>query len=327
MDIDEILSRVNPKTAQAFKKASELEHELLATPSLGINRAIGGVGYGRQTLIWGNRSGGKTLFSLQLAASAQSDGKTVAWIDSEKNFDNKWAQRFGVNTDQLIVTTKTTIAEVTDYGHDLIRAGIDMLVIDSISTLLAQSYFDDGEMKDFEKTGQIGSFSKDMGKMASVFNDANEHTALVLISQVRNQIGSWGATLQPMGGKGIDHLNSTQIKLWSATTDKDTITDDVMVGNFITKIPIARPVTWTIDKNRGPGMNQSGKYDLYFAGDYVGVDIVGEIVDMAVAAGLIKKKGGWFEVGGHNIQGRPALVRHIREDVVLKDKLYGELIG
>ncbi len=86
-NIDELLAKLNPKTAAMFRRASEVKIETLATPSLGLNRAIGGIGYGRQTTLWGNRSGGKTLMALGLAANAQRAGKSVAWIDAERNFD------------------------------------------------------------------------------------------------------------------------------------------------------------------------------------------------------------------------------------------------
>jgi recombination protein RecA len=327
LDVDALLAKLNPKVSSSFRRASEVENELLPTPSLGINMAIGGVGLGRQTMIYGNRSSGKTVACLGMVAEAQREGRGVARIDAEKNFDKAWASRLGVNPEEMIVSPITTIADMADAGYDLMRTGdVDLLVVDSISALLPQSYFDDGEMKDLSKTGQIGTFSKNMGQAVNMLNNINEHTALVLISQVRNQIGSYGASIGPTGGKAVEHMNSTQIKLWSNPSEKEAITGTVTNGDLAIDKPIGRPVRWNIEKNRGPGMNMSGGYDLYFAGDFVGVDRVGEIIDFGVQYGLIKKGGAWYTIGDEKLQGRPAAVELLRTDVELQEKIYGEII-
>lgn len=326
-NIDELLAKLNPKTAAMFRRASEVKIETLATPSLGLNRAIGGIGYGRQTMLWGNRSGGKTLMALGLAANAQRAGKSVAWIDAERNFDPDWARRHNVNPEQMLISPITSIADMADAGHDFIRAGIDVLVVDSISVLLPQSYFVDGEMKGLADTGQIGTFSKNMGTAVNMLNSINEHTALVFISQVRNQIGSYGASLTPMGGKAVEHMNSTTIKLWSNPSEKEAIKGKITEGDLIFEKPIGRPVVWTVEKNRGPGMNESNKYDMYFKGDFVGVDRVGEIIDFGVEMGVVKKGGAWYTIGDERFQGRIKAVEYLRSNPDIEDKIYGEILA
>src|SRR6266540_747728 len=322
-NIDELLAKLNPKTAAMFRRASEVKIETLATPSLGLNRAIGGIGYGRQTTLWGNRSGGKTLMALGLAANAQRAGKSVAWIDAERNFDPAWATRHNVNPEQMLISPITSIADMADAGHDFIRAGIDVLVVDSISVLLPQSYFVDGEMKGLADTGQIGTFSKNMGTAVNMLNSINEHTALILISQVRNQIGSYGASLTPMGGKAVEHMNSTTIKLWSNPSEKEAIKGKVTEGDLIFEKPVGRPVVWTVEKNRGPGMNESNRYDMYFKGDFVGVDRVGEIIDFGVEMGIVKKGGAWYTIGDERFQGRIKAVEYLRSNPDIEEKIYG----
>ncbi len=326
-NIDELLAKLNPKTAAMFRRASEVKIETLATPSLGLNRAIGGIGYGRQTTLWGNRSGGKTLMALGLAANAQRAGKSVAWIDAERNFDPAWATRHNVNPEQMLISPITSIADMADAGHDFIRAGIDVLVVDSISVLLPQSYFVDGEMKGLADTGQIGTFSKNMGTAVNMLNSINEHTALILISQVRNQIGSYGASLTPMGGKAVEHMNSTTIKLWSNPSEKEAIKGKVTEGDLIFEKPVGRPVVWTVEKNRGPGMNESNRYDMYFKGDFVGVDRVGEIIDFGVEMGIVKKGGAWYTIGDERFQGRIKAVEYLRSNPDIEEKIYGEILA
>lgn len=264
---------------------------------------------------------------LGLAAKAQRDGKQVAWIDAERNYDPVWAARHGVDSDQLFWSPVTSIADMADAGHDFIRAGVDVLIVDSISSLLPQSYFVEGEMKALADTGQIGTFSKNMGSAVNMFNSVNQHTALILISQVRNQIGSYGATLAPMGGKAVEHMNSLQIKLWSNPSEKEAIKGKITEGNLIFEKPIGRPVTWTVEKNRGPGMNESGKYDLYFKGDFVGVDLTGEIIDFGVETGLVKKGGAWYTIGDERFQGRAKAVEFLRANPDVQNKIYGDILA
>jgi recombination protein RecA len=325
-DIDTILARLNPKTAEAFRKASELETEFLSTPSLGINMAIGGLRYGAIHTIWGNRSSGKTLFCLALAAQAQRDGKSVAWVDAEKNFDREWAVRNGVDPDNLIVSRTASMADTANNAVDLVRNGIDLLIVDSMSVLLPQSYFEDGEMKDLEKTNQIGTFAKNYGSMVNMLNNLNQHTCIVMISQVRNKFHQYGASKSLMGGEAAEFMNSTIIKLWSPSAEKEAIKGQIKKGDLILERPIGRPVVGTIDKSRGPGMYQSNSYDLYFEGDKIGIDLVGEITDFGVEYGVINKGGAWYSYGEEKFQGRAKLIDYLNENHEVKELIYKELL-
>jgi recombination protein RecA len=331
-NIDEILARLNPKTAQSFRKASEIEHELLPTPSLGINMAIQGLGYGRFTTLYGNRGCGKTMFALQCIAEAQKNGKTAAWLDVEKNFNPSWARRLGVNPDEMLVDNKTiSIAGMADKGVEMIQAGVDVLVIDSISQLLPQSFFEDPkdgkeELKGLKDTGQIGTFSKNIGQAINMLNSVNENTAIILISQVRNQIGSYGASIGFMGGKALEHANSTTLKFWR--TPSDVIERDVHVGDgLLLKRPVGAKVTWTVEKNRGPGMGMSNDYDIYTGGDFVGIDLASEVVTFGVEYGIIKKGGSWYTIGEQMFLGDKNAANHLRENPDILEKIYGEILA
>lgn len=324
--IDDLLARLNPKTAEAFRKASELETEFLSTPSLGINMAIGGLRYGAIHTIWGSRSSGKSMFCLGLVKEAQANGKTVAWVDAEKNFDKAWARRHGVDTEEMIISHTTSMTSTANNAVDLVRNGVDLLVIDSMSVLLPQSYFEDGEMKDLEKTNQIGTFAKNFGSMMNMLNDLNKHTCIVVISQVRNKFHQYGASKTLMGGEAAEFMNSTIIKMWAPLTDKETIKGKIQNGDLILERAVGRPVNWTIDKARGPGMNQYGTYDMYFAGDNVGIDLTGEVVDFGVEYGVIKKGGAWYTVNEERFQGRAKVVAYLKENPDIQEKLYLEVL-
>lgn len=328
-NIDDILAKLNPKTQASFRKASTLETEKLLTPSLGINVTIGGgLRFGQIHTLWGNRSSGKTLFCLGLVREAQKIGKTVAWIDAEKNFDQDWAALNGVDPDDMIISQVASIADMADGVTDLIKNGIDLVVVDSMSVLLPQSFFEDGEMKDLAKTGQIGTFAKNYAAALNMINNLNEKTCVVMISQLRNKINTWGASKELMGGEAAEFINSTIIKFWSPAAHKEDIMGKIHKGDLILTRPIGRPVTWTIDKSRGPGMHQSNAYNLYFAGDFVGIDKLSEIVNFGIEYGIITKSGNWLGYGEiPSTNGKDKFIEALRERPEVAEALEAELLA
>lgn len=329
-DIQEILAKVNKKTRDAFIIASESENRLLETPSLKLTQAIGGYGYGRVSVLWGNRSAGKTMHLIQTVRNAIKNSDGVGWMDVEKNYDKEWVERLGTDSDKILLTQNIiSMADMADASRDLIVAGVDVLVIDSISPLLPQAYFGDkGEINDLENTNKIGAFSMDLGKALNIINGVNKKTAVLLVSQVRTGSIATGGIPQAQGGKALEHIASTIIKFWSNPNVKEAIKGDVQSGDRIVTKPIGRKCTWTVEKNRGPGMNESNDYDLYFAGDYVGIDIVGEIVDVGSDMGIINKSGNWYSVGDMKaINGRPGFIEYVRANPDLQDRLYGEILA
>lgn len=326
--IEEVLSRVNPKVAEKFQLASTVENKNLSTPSLGINDAIKGFGHGRISLLWGNRGASKTAVCAQAAGIAQRQGMSVAWIDAERNFDPEWTARLGMDNTAAAVSKIGSIADFTDAAVDFITAGVDVLVVDSISALLPQSFLtDDGELKPFENTGQIGTFSKNIGSSLNMINSINKHTVVIIISQVRTNIGSYGSSPTYMGGKAVEHLISTEIKFWANPNEKEAIKARAMHNNIIIEKPVGRPVTWTVGKNRGPGLNMSGTFDFYFAGEHVGVDRTGEVIDFAVLHGLIKKGGAWYTYQDTKLQGKPAMVMFLKSNPDIEEELYQEIMS
>jgi recombination protein RecA len=266
------------------------------------------------------------MFCLGLVAEAQKNGKICAWVDAEKNFDKSWARRHGVDPENLALSHTTSMATTANNAVDLVRNGVDLLVIDSMSVLLPQSYFEDGEMKNLEKTNQIGTFAKNFGSMMNMLNDLNKHTCIVVISQVRNKFHQYGASKTLMGGEAAEFMNSTIIKMYAPLSDKETKKAQVTKGDLILERPVGRPVTWTIDKARGPGMNQTGNYDMYFAGDEVGIDLTGEVIDYGVEYGVIAKGGAWYTVNGERLQGRNKAVAYLKENPEVQEKLYLEVL-
>jgi recombination protein RecA len=326
--LDDILAKLDPKTRARVQSAQNVTVDRQPTPSIGLNLALrGGLGYGRQVMVWGNKSAGKSSFCLQMIAIAQKEGKTCAWIDAEDSYDQVWAESLGVNSASLIHSKVKTINDMVDVSTKLMDAGVDIIVVDSISALLPAIYFekDGNELKDLQDTKQIGAEAKDMTHAVKMLNYANKNTLLVLISQQRNQFGSMHASHIPTGGMAVKFFSSTVIKLWSSEAEANSIKAGVKVGDKIIEQRVGRPVNWIIDYNKLGPPNLSGQYDFYYQGDTLGIDAVGETLDVAEMCGIIEKGGAWYTVNGERFQGRAKAVAYLKENPDVVDSLIGEI--
>lgn len=312
----EILAKLDPKTRARLSAASEIQLERQPTPSIGLNLGLnGGFVYGRQVLIWGNKSAGKSSMVLQMMGMAQKAGKTCAWMDAEQSYDPSWAKKLGVDNDQMIISNSRGVARVADECVDLVKAGTDIVCIDSISQILPGSYFNDkDEMKDFEDTGQIGQFSKDMGKLSNMVGAVNDKTLFVIISQQRTNIGRMFTKMDHMGGHAMRHNSSTIVKLWSSESDANAIMGESVRGDKIIKDKVGREVTWDVEWNKTGPMWRSGKYDFYYLGDNVGIDGGSELVRLGLEAGIIKQSGSWLDLGFTKVQGVPKAAEALKAD-------------
>lgn len=334
IDLNEFLSQLDPKLRKRISTGDTVEIIKQKTPSISLNHALkGGFGYGRQVLIWGNKSAGKSSFCLQMIGEAQKDGKICAWIDSESSFDPVWAEKLGVDTEQLIYSNARSMNEMVDIGVQLMKAGVDMIVVDSISALLPAIYFekDSEELKQLENTKQIGAEAKDMTNAVKMLNFANNQdkpVLLVFISQLRNNIGAMFASHMPTGGLATKFFSSTVVKLWSSESDNQAIKGKIAVGDKLIESKVGRVVNWHIDYNKTGPAFVSGSYDFYFDGDEsVGVDKVADLVDTAELVGAIQKGGAWYTVGEERLQGRAKVIEWLKEDPKRIKELEEKVIG
>jgi recombination protein RecA len=242
-----------------------------------------------------------------------------AWIDAEQSFDPEWAKKLGVDTDKLVYSAAKTINDMVDVATQLMKAKVDIIIVDSISALLPAIYFekDSSELKALENTKQIGAEAKDMTNAVKMLNYANNQdgqTLLVLISQLRNNIGAMYASHMPTGGLAVKFFSSTVVKLWSSDSDNNALKSKITVGDKLIEGKIGRKVNWHIDFNKtGPGF-LSGEYDFYFDGDAIGVDKVADLVDTAELLGIIEKGGAWYTVLGERLQGRAKVIEYLKEN-------------
>ena len=333
ISIEEVLSQLNPKLRKNIMVGDTVPAtEYAKTPSFGLNRALnGGLPYGRQVLIWGSKSSAKSSLCLQTIALAQQEGKVCAWIDAEMSYDKDWAEKLGVDTSKLIVSQARTINEMVDVGVNLMEAGVDLIVVDSITSLLPAIYFekDSDELKQLENTKQIGAESRDFSNAWKMINYANNKvkpTLFILISQSRNNISAMYTSQQPTGGQATKFYSSTVIKLFSSESDNQAIKGKIHVGDKLIEEKIGRKVRWELQFSKTSPAFQSGEYDFYFRGSTLGVDGIGDLVDTAELAGIVERTGAWYVLpDGNKIQGREAFVNRVREDLDLQDEIKAKL--
>ena len=327
MAIDDVLANLDAKTRARVAAASEISIQKQETPSVGLNIGLnGGLAYGRQTLLWGNKSAGKSTFCMGLIAKAQQQGKSALWIDAERTFDPLWAEQHGVDTKELRVSEAASVSSFVDDSINFMKAGIDIIVVDSITALLPASYYaDKDELKDFEKTGQIGGIARDLSRAIPMISGVNEKTLVIFISQQRNMINSMYTAVAPTGGFAPKFYSSTIIKLWSSDSDGKAIKGEIQSGDKIIQGNIGREVQWEIQNNKLGPQSVMGKYDFYYRGDHLGIDSIGEIVDLSEAYGLISKSGAWYKFNGQTLQGRTGVVKYLRENKDQAEELIKEI--
>jgi recombination protein RecA len=327
VNVEEVLANLNPKLRKSVDLATGIKIDKQKTPSYGLNRALGGgLPYGRQILMWGSKSSAKSSLCLQIIGMAQKEGKVCAWIDAEMSYSEEWAQRLGVDSNQLIHSTARTINDMVDVGTDLMTAGADIIVVDSISALLPAIYFekDSTELKQLENTKQIGAEARDMTNAVKMLNYANNRvkpTLLILISQARNNIGAMYVSQQPTGGMATKFYSSTIIKLFSSESDNQAIKGKIHIGDKIIEEKIGRKVRWDLQFSKTSPAFQTGEYDFYFRGADVGIDSVADLVDTAEMLGFIERAGAWYTVEGERYQGREKMILGVKENLDVQDAL------
>lgn len=333
MTVEDVLAQLNPKLRKNITTGDTVpDTEFQATPSYGLNRALnGGLPYGRQILIWGSKSSAKSSLCLQMIGEAQQEGKICAWIDAEMSYDKSWAEKLGVDTSKLIVSQARTINEMVDVGVQLMHAGVDLIVVDSITSLLPAIYFekDSDELKQLENTKQIGAESRDFSNATKMLNYANNKvkpTLLVFISQSRNNINAMYTQQQPTGGQSIKFYSSTVIKLFSSESDNQAIKGKIHVGDKLIEEKVGRKVRWEVQFSKTSPAFQSGEYDFYFRGGLIGIDTIGDLVDTAEMMGIVERTGAWYILpDGSKVQGREAFVNRVREDLDLQDSIKAKI--
>ncbi|MDD4031811.1 MAG: recombinase RecA [Bacteroidales bacterium] len=282
--------------------------------SLDVALGIGGYPRGRVVEIYGPESSGKTTLAIHAIAEAQKLGGIAAFIDAEHAFDRSYAEKLGVDMDMLYISQPDNGEQALEIADSLIRSGaIDVVVIDSVAALTPKAEIE-GDMGDSKMGLQARLMSQALRKLTSTISKTN--TCCIFINQLRDKIGvMFGNPETTTGGNALKFYASVRLDIRKATQIKDG--EDVS-GNR-TRVKVV--------KNKMAPPFRKAEFDIMFG---EGISKVGEIIDIGVEFGIIKKSGSWFSYGDTKLgQGRDALKKLLQDNpelmAELEDKVRAQL--
>ena len=287
--------------------------EVISSGSLGLDLALGVGGYprGRVIEIYGPESSGKTTLTLHAMAEAQKAGGIAAFIDAEHAFDRFYAQKLGVDIDNLIISQPDNGEQALEIADNLIRSGaIDIVVIDSVAALTPKSEIE-GEMGDSKMGLHARLMSQALRKLTGSISKTN--CTVILINQLREKIGvMFGNPETTTGGNALKFYASVRLDIRRSTQIKDT--DGDVQGNK-TRVKVV--------KNKVAPPFKTAEFDIMYG---QGVSKVGEVIDLGVDFEIIKKSGSWFSYGETKLgQGRDAVKTLLLDNPDLMDELEGKI--
>jgi len=287
--------------------------EVVPTGSIGLNYALGVGGFpkGRIIEIYGPESSGKTTLAIHAIAQAQKAGGIAAIIDAEHAFDRFYAEKLGVDVNNLLISQPDNGEQALEIAEQLIRSSaIDIIVIDSVAALTPKTEIE-GEMGDRNVGLQARLMSQALRKLTGAISRTN--TTCIFINQLREKIGvMFGPSETTTGGNALKFYASVRIDIRPRTSIKDG-------DNFIGKRTVVKVV-----KNKVAPPFKRCEFDIMFG---EGISRSGEIIDLGVELDIIKKSGSWFSYNGSKLaQGRDAAKKVIADNPELADELEKQIM-
>ena len=286
--------------------------DTIPTGSLSLDAALGVGGYpkGRIIEIFGPESSGKTTLALHAIAEAQKAGGLAAFIDAEHALDRFYAAKLGVNTDDLLISQPDNGEQALEIADQLIRSSaIDIIVIDSVAALTPKAEIE-GDMGDNKVGLQARLMSQALRKLTSSISKTN--TTCIFINQLREKTGiMFGNPETTTGGNALKFYASVRLDIRRVTTLKDGDT------------PIGNQVRVKIVKNKVAPPFRKAEFEITFG---EGISRAGEIVDLGVELGILKKSGSWFSYGETRLgQGRDAVKKLIKDNPELSEEIEAQI--
>jgi recombination protein RecA len=282
--------------------------QVISTGSIGLDAAlgIGGLPRGRVIEIYGPEASGKTTLAIHAIAEAQKNGGIAAIIDAEHSFDRNYAEKLGVDVENLLISQPDNGEQALEIADNLIRSGaLDIIVIDSVAALTPKAEIE-GEMGDSKMGLQARLMSQALRKLTA--NISKTNTSCIFINQLRDRIGvMFGNPETTTGGNALKFYASVRLDIRRTSQLKD---GEEIVGNR-TRVKIV--------KNKLAPPFKKADFDILYG---EGISQLGELVDLGVDFEIIKKSGSWFSYGETKIgQGRDAVKQILKDNPELYDEL------
>ena len=286
--------------------------DIIPTGSLALNAALGVGGYprGRIIEIYGPESSGKTTLAIHAIAEAQKAGGVAAFIDAEHAFDRFYAEKLGVNVNELIISQPDNGEQALEIADQLIRSSaIDILIVDSVAALTPKAEIE-GDMGDNRVGLQARLMSQALRKLTATISKTN--TCCIFINQLREKIGvMFGNPETTTGGNALKFYSSVRLDIRRVTTLKDGDT------------PIGNQVRVKVVKNKVAPPFRKAEFEITFG---EGISKAGEVGDLGVQYGIIKKSGSWFSYGESRLgQGRDAVKKIIKDNPELCEEIENQI--
>ncbi len=310
-----VLSKIEKdygKGAIMYMKGVAEDVPVIPTGSITLDTALGVGGYprGRIIEIYGPESSGKTTLAIHAIAEAQKQGGVAAFIDAEHAFDSYYAQKLGVDIENLLISQPDNGEQALEIADSLIRSSaIDIIVIDSVAALTPKAEIE-GEMGDSKMGLQARLMSQALRKLTASI--AKTKTVCIFINQLRDKIGVvYGNPETTTGGNALKFYSSVRIDIRRTAVIKD---GDEQLGTR-TRVKVV--------KNKVAPPFKKAEFDIMFG---EGISKIGEILDLAVDYDILKKAGSWFSYGDKKIgQGRDAVKELLLNDKALCDEIEAKL--
>ncbi|WP_128544843.1 recombinase RecA [Larkinella soli] len=295
-------------TVMRLSESKVVDVPVISTGSLGLDLAlgIGGVPRGRVVEIYGPESSGKTTLTMHCIAEAQKSGGLAAFIDAEHAFDRVYAEKLGIDTNNLLISQPDNGEQALEIAEHLISSGaIDIIVIDSVAALVPKAELE-GDMGESKMGLQARLMSQALRKLTGVINKTG--CCCIFINQLRDKIGvMFGNPETTTGGNALKFYSSVRLDIRRIGQIKDS---DEILGNR-TKVKVV--------KNKLAAPFKVVEFDIMYG---QGISKVGEILDLAVELEIIKKSGSWFSYEGNRLaQGRDAVKELLSDNPELMNEL------